>query len=215
MTPKAVLFDWDGTLVDSWGVIVESFQQAQKELGHEVWSYDKTRRSLGKSLRDQFPIIFGDEWEKARDIYYRHFESVHLNKVTLIDGTREILELLKSKNIYMAIVSNKTGRFLRPEVESLGLSGYFSAIVGAADSERDKPHPAPLYMALEDFNDVIDENVWYVGDANIDMEASHRAGCAGVRVCAPGMEMPTQDPVYKAKYILKTVKDIIELPELM
>ncbi len=214
MTLKAILFDWDGTLVDSWGVIVESFQKAQEEMGQEVWSYEKSRRILGKSLRDQFPIIFGDDWEKARDVYYRHFNEIHLEKTTLIDGAQELVDYLYNKDVFVALVSNKTGKYLRQEVEKMGWEKYFSAVVGATDAPYDKPKPDPMYLALKDTDFIVDDSVWYVGDSVIDMETAHNIGCEAVRVKAPGMELPSQDPVFKAKYILQSLREFIELPEV-
>ena len=79
-----------------------------------------------------------------------------------------------------AVVSNKDGDFVRREADSLGLTKYFAAIVGAGDAVRDKPDRAPFEMALRPFNLAPGPEIWYVGDTALDMQAAHECGCVAV-----------------------------------
>lgn len=178
--PDAILFDWDNTLVNSWPIIIESLHQTFLTMGHEPWSEEEVRagrEGIHHSLRDSFPRIFGDEWEKARDIYYQHFLNCHLEKIEILEGALDTLELLKNTGIYLAIVSNKTGKYLRKEAEHLNVDHYFSKIIGAMDAEEDKPSAKPALLALEGSNIKPGENVWFIGDSETDIQTAHNARC--------------------------------------
>ena len=84
--PKAVLFDWDGTLVNSWPTIHESMNLTLTEMGLKPWTMDQTMARARMSLRESFPVLFGDRWEEAREIFYIAYRSMHLEQVEKIDG---------------------------------------------------------------------------------------------------------------------------------
>ena len=181
--PRAVLFDWDNTLVDSWGIIESSVNVTLEAMGHQRWSSEEIRVRVRHSLRNAFPPLFGERWEEARTIYYDHFAANHLAQLRALPGAGTLLETLHGMGIYLAVVSNKTGRFLRAEVEALGWNGYFGGLVGAGDAAVDKPAVEPVTMALAPAGLGVDVT-WFVGDADIDMECAHAAGCLPVLVSA-------------------------------
>ena len=82
----------------------------------------------------------------------------------------------------MAVNSNKQGPLLQAEAAHLGWEGLFRALVGAGDAEADKPHPAPMRMALTACGAAPGPGVWYVGDTALDMQAARNAGCAAILV---------------------------------
>ncbi|MFN3075743.1 MAG: HAD family hydrolase [Alphaproteobacteria bacterium] len=178
--PRAILFDWDNTLVDTWPCIFEVLNTTYRGMGHEPWSEDRFRAELGPSLRDLFPHIFGDRWEEARDLFYATFAAIHLERLVTVPGAGELLAGLHAAGLYLGIVSNKTGVHLRREVEHLGWSGYFSSIVGAHDAERDKPAAEPVHLALAGSGISAGESVWFVGDSHTDMLCACNAGCSPV-----------------------------------
>lgn len=178
--PAAIVFDWDNTLVDTWPVIHESLAITLQAMGHEAWTYDETRRRVRKSLRDAFPILFGDRWKEARRIFYNAFESMHLGRLQPIEGAGELLAALSTASLHLGVLSNKTGRYLRAESDHLGWSGFFECMVGAGDAPRDKPAPESLNLALSRAPVEPGPQVWIVGDAGIDMEIAHRTGCLPV-----------------------------------
>ncbi|WP_247895573.1 HAD family hydrolase [Azospirillum sp. TSH58] len=133
-------------------------------------------------MRDSFPRIFGERWTDARDLFYAYFEAHHLEHLRPLPGAESLLRGFAERGIYQAVVSNKTGRFLRAEADALGWTGYFGRLVGAQDAEFDKPHGAPVLMALEPANIPPGPDVWFVGDADIDMECAHGAGMVPVLI---------------------------------
>ncbi len=184
--PGAVIFDWDNTLVDSWRCIHASLTVTFEAMGLPAWSEDDTRRRARRSLRESFPPLFGDRWEEARTIYFDHFSAHHLEHLQPLPGAEPLLKALHGLGIYLAVVSNKTGRFLRREAEALAWTGYFGNIVGATDAEADKPALAPVSLALAPAGLTLESlpaiGSWFVGDADIDMECAHVAGCLPVLV---------------------------------
>lgn len=180
--PKAILFDWDNTLIDSWLIIQEAMNATLEEFGLTPWTMAETRARVAKSMRDSFPILFGDAWERAGEAFYGHFEAIHLERLTPLDGAAEALKELKDAGIYLGVVSNKSGRLLRREAQHLGWDGFFGQVVGAGDAERDKPSPDPVALALAGSGVKTGDEVWFAGDAAIDLECARNAGCVGVLV---------------------------------
>lgn len=178
--PKAVLFDWDNTLADTWPTIYESLYKTFTFFNLVPWTFEETRRKVHRSMRDYFPEIFGNNWQKASDIYLEHFKKIHLDNLVPLDGAEEVLKALASKSIYIAVVSNKTGVNLRKEVTHLGWDKYFTKIIGAKDAEEDKPSIKPVMLALEGSKIRPSKDVWFVGDSIIDVECANNTNCQAI-----------------------------------
>ncbi len=178
--PRAILFDWDNTLADSWPVIHRALDATFRAMGMTPWSFEDVKRGregIHHSLRDSFPRIFGARWEEAKETYYKHFLACHLAEIGILPGVEKVLKKLAGTDIYTAIVSNKTGQYLREEVEHLGWTSYFRRIVGATDAANDKPHPDPVHLALEGSGFTPGADVWLIGDSETDLECALNAGC--------------------------------------
>jgi len=179
--PRAIIFDWDNTLVDSWPVIGDALNTALTTFGHDPWSPDEVRTRVRKSLRETFPVLFGEKWEDAADVFYARYGEIHAELVQPIPGIGEMLSELTEMGIYLAVVSNKRGDYLRTEADHLSWSRYFGQIIGANDAERDKPAIDPVHMALVDGPEFINNwelnDIWFVGDTDIDMECAVNANC--------------------------------------
>lgn len=180
--PRAVLYDWDNTLVDNWGTVRAALNHALVSFGKAAWSEEEARERIKQSLRDSFPRIFGERWIEARDLFYGYFADHHLEHLRPLPGAESLLRTFADLGVYQAVVSNKTGRFLRAEADRLGWTGYFGRLVGAQDAEFDKPHAAPVRMALEPAGIAPGPDVWFLGDADIDMECAHGAGLVPVLI---------------------------------
>ena len=179
-TPRAVLFDWDNTLVDSWGTIHLALTRTFEAMGKEPWTLEDTKSRVRLSLRDAFPTQFGERWEEARSLYLGHFTAIHLDRLRALAGAEELVRALGDAGLYVAVVSNKTGPVLRREAEKLGWTQHFVRLVGAGDAHADKPDPAPMRLALEDSGIELGDAVWYVGDTGIDMQCATNSRCVGV-----------------------------------
>jgi phosphoglycolate phosphatase len=195
--PRAIIFDWDNTLVDSWGTIHDALNFLMTAMERPLWTLDETRARVRLSLRDAFPAIFGDRWEEARQIYLDRFRAIHIERLTPLPGREAMLRTLAADGIYLGLVSNKTGAVLRHEVEHLGWTPLFGSIVGAGDAHTDKPHCAPVELALQPSGIVPGPDVWFVGDTAVDMECALAAGCVPVLLGAlePSDEFAQFPPV--------------------
>jgi len=181
--PRAVLFDWDNTLVDTWPVIHDAMNTTLGHMGHALWSLDETRARVRRSLREAFPERFGDRWQEAREVFYTRFREIHLERLVARPGAEALLASLAEKHIPLGVVSNKMGDHLRREAEHLGWTHLFARLVGATDASRDKPAVAPVRLALAGSGVEPGGTVWFVGDTAIDMECAHNAGCVPILVC--------------------------------
>ncbi len=178
--PRAVLFDWDNTLVDNWATITEAFNTTLIAMGHQPWTIGETRARVRASLRDSFPKLFGERWPEAKRIYVEAFASRHLQTLKPLPEAETLLRVLDERSLWVGVVSNKTGTFLRKEVAHLGWSRYFHRVVGAGDAPNDKPAPDPVHLALDLSGVPAGPEVWFVGDTEMDMECAHASGCVAV-----------------------------------
>ncbi|MEJ0020601.1 MAG: HAD family hydrolase [Acetobacteraceae bacterium] len=180
MRPAVLLYDWDNTLVDGWAGITAALNAVFDAFAMPRWTVTDTRERVRVSLRESFPVMFGNDWERARDIFYTTLEGRHLDHVVPMAGAAEALAA--GVDWPQGVVSNKAGRFLRSEVAHLGWAGHFSAVVGAGDAVADKPDPAPILLALDRLGRAADRSVWYLGDTALDMRAARAAGVTAVLV---------------------------------
>lgn len=180
--PRAIVFDWDNTLVDSWPLIHEAYAATHRALDLPEVSLAELQATAHESLRDRFPRIYGERWQEARSIYLQTFLERHLDRLTPLAGTAAALARLHGAGIYMCLVSNKVGATLRAEVAKLGWEHFFGAMIGSGDAPADKPDIAPVLMALAPGHMAPGSDVWFVGDSIIDLECAHRSGCLPVLV---------------------------------
>lgn len=178
--PKGIIFDWDNTLVDSWGCIREATNRTLSAMGHAQWSMDEIKSRVALSLRDSFPVLFGNRWTEARDIFYAAFEAIHLDFLKPLPGATEMLRSLIDSGVRLSVVSNKNGQYLREEATHLRWGALFDRLVGAHDAPRDKPAAAPVLLAMEAMGCSAGDPLWFVGDAAVDMECAINTGCVPV-----------------------------------
>lgn len=180
--PEAVVFDWDNTLIDSWAAIHDAQNHVLAHYGLPTWTVEETRRRVRGSMRDTFPQLFGERWREAGEVFYARFEARHMDNLTPLPGAEALLEGLYAEGLYLSVVSNKKGDYLRSEADHLGFMRYFGRIVGAFDAARDKPAAEPVTMALAGSGVECSPSVWFAGDADIDMECAHNAACTPILV---------------------------------
>ena len=178
--PAVLLFDWDNTLVDGWAGITAALNAAFTAFDKPLWTIEDTRSRVRVALKESFPVMFGDKWEEARDIFYGEFRGNHLDHVTPMPGAADAL--IAAQGWPCGVVSNKAGKYLRAEVLHLGWSTHFGPVIGAGDARADKPDPAPILMALEQMRVPPGRSVWYLGDTALDMTAARAAGVTAVLV---------------------------------
>lgn len=177
--PRAILFDWDNTLVDGWAAIEAGLNAAFREFSLPLWDRTQVLANVRRALRESFPELFGAEWERARDIFYAEVRACHLQVLQPMPGAAAALQAGAGR-LPMGVVSNKQGPLLRAEAAHLGWDRHFGPLIGAGDAAADKPDPAPIFMALQSLGLSPAPNIWYVGDTALDMQAARAAGVRAV-----------------------------------
>jgi len=178
--PKAILFDWDNTLVNNWEPIFIAYKETLKKLGLKKKSRSEIIKNAKYSLRETFPRVFKDDWKKAKKIFYVVFKKIHLQKIKPIPKVEKILKIIKEKKITCGVISNKDGNVLRKEINKLGWKKYFKILVGANEAKKDKPSKYPLLLALNKISLKPNRNIWYVGDNDIDVEFAKKNKCSSI-----------------------------------
>jgi len=178
--PRAILFDWDNTLVDTWPTIHQALNMTLRHMKHPEWSFEKVKSEVKKSMRDAFPALFGDAWEDAASHYQTSYRALHLQSLQPLPGAKAMLAAIARDKIFVGIVSNKRGDTLRIELNHLGWADYFASTVGAGDAATDKPTTAPVLLALDGTNIAPGADVWFVGDTGVDLECAQIAGCTPI-----------------------------------
>jgi len=110
-----------------------------------------------------------------------HYAALLGRETKLFPGVRDGLERIAALQLPLAVVSNKTSRFIRPHLEQCGIAGYFAVLLGDDDLPTRKPHPGPLLHLCEAFG-VVPSQLLMVGDSGTDVAAARAAGCPVVVV---------------------------------
>jgi len=174
--PRAILFDWDNTLVNTWPTITECYRNTFTALGLAPWTTEEVQARAHGSLRDHFPKLFGERAGEAERVFYETFHRIHLDRLEPLPGAADLLARCHDAGCYVGVVSNKVGDNLRVELAHLGWGKWISKAVGARDAKRDKPAPDPIFMALDGTGIAPDHDVWMVGDTPADLKCAHAAG---------------------------------------
>ena len=207
--PKAILFDWDNTLVDTWQIAYDSMNVALEAVGRLPFTVEEFWQRPHHSMRNAAYDLFGDHFKKGERIFYENVEKLHLQEIKTLQGSESLLKDLKARGIYMGIVSNKDGKHLRKEVDHLGWKAHFHQVIGARDTEEDKPSPIPVLAALQESSVIPSHEVWFVGDSIVDVHCARASGCVPV-VVGHG-EASQQEDIIHAKDCLGLAQLITNL----
>jgi 2-phosphoglycolate phosphatase len=174
---KAVLFDFDGTLVDSFAAIAASTNHVRASYGLCPLAEAEVRRYVGYGLdnlmADLVPVAPVDE---AVGRYREHHATVMFTQTRLMPGAAEALPELARRGLRLAVCSNKRVEFTRQLVGALGLGEYFTAVLGPDDvAGRAKPDPAMLLEGLTRLGVSASDSL-YVGDMIVDVQTARAAG---------------------------------------
>ena len=178
-----VVFDWDGTLLDSTGAIVQAIQAASRDLGVAPPSDEKARYVIGMGLREALQYAVPDLAESRYDAlvnaYRRHYLSGD-HELTLFEGVETLLQELRAEHRWLAVATGKSRVGLDRALGHSGLGHYFDT-TRTADQTRSKPHPQMLEEIIGQFG-VDPERTLMIGDTTHDLQMALNAGCASVGV---------------------------------
>lgn len=179
---KIVLFDLDGTLIDSTEAILESFAVAFEQCGGELPDAAQIKAEIGHPLEDMFASLGVEKLyiEKCVLAYKEHYRKISCLKTVLLPGAEKAV-LSAHKEAYLGVVTTKTGLYSVELLEYMGLMHYFDVLIGREHVTQPKPNPEPIQKALLQLPEVT-SGIWMIGDTCMDMHAARAANIDGIAV---------------------------------
>lgn len=178
----AVLFDFDGTLVDSAPDMADTANEMRAAHGLGAAPYEHLRRMVGSGARGMVGVAFGvrpgeQGYDELRADFLVRYERRMLERTTVFSAMHLVLERLHQHAIRWGVVTNKATRLALPMMQGLGLSQRCATLIGGDSTPYTKPHPEPLLEAARRLG-VAAEHCVYVGDDVRDVRAGRAAGMA-------------------------------------
>jgi len=176
-----VLFDLDGTVVDSGGMILASMRHATLEvLGREYTDEELMKSVGGPGLDAQMAALDPERVDELVSVYRAHNEPLH-EELRCCTGMEDVLERLHAEGRRLGVVTAKRRATVELAFAAVPLGHLFDTIVGGDETERHKPDPAPLLLGAERLGAKPEETA-YVGDSPFDVRAAKAAGMASIAV---------------------------------
>ncbi|MFT9849544.1 pyrophosphatase PpaX [Aneurinibacillus sp. REN35] len=204
-----VLFDLDGTLIDTNNLILTSFMYTLEKFYPGKYTREDIIPHMGKPLYDQMDLFGPDRSEELVQVYRAHNEQVHDELVEEFPRVLETIEQLAAMDIKMGIVTTKQRKTAEMGLRLFGLDKYMDTFVSYQDTENHKPHPEPVEKAMRALG-ADPARTLMVGDSQYDIQAAHNAGIssAGVAWSLKGASfLSTFDPTY----LLNDMSDLIQI----
>lgn len=189
-----ILFDLDGTLIDSTEAILESFHNSFDVHKLQHPEDEEIKSLIGHPLDVMYRSLGIDEdrvWDFVTT-YKEHYREISRAKTELLENAREAV-LLADTFAKIGIVTTKTGRYSKILMEHFELMDYFEVLVGREHVEHPKPHAEPILKALESF-DSKDKDIWMIGDTELDLLSAKNASVNSIAVlCGYGKKERLQE----------------------
>lgn len=168
---NTILFDLDGTLIDHFRAIHQSFAYAARQLDLEPPSYDKVRTTVGGSLPVTSSRLYGEDFaEEALVHFHEHFQEIFLDELDALPGALQLLQQLHEQDFNPVVFTNKNGDAARAVCDHLGFTPYLRLVAGANDTPYRKPQPEFSRWILDKLN-IDNSQALLVGDSPFDIEA--------------------------------------------
>jgi phosphoglycolate phosphatase len=212
-TPRAILFDLDGTLADTAPDLAGALNQMRSKRGLAPTPYEVLRPVASAGARGLIGAAFrlqpGDaDYEELRVEFLDNYAQALAVESSLFDGVLELLQALSQRNLAWGIVTNKAARFTDLLVPQIGLAKAGCAVSGDT-TPHSKPHPEPLLEATRRLS-LPPQQCWYVGDDLRDIQAGHAAGM--ITIAAAWGYCGNAEPVtWNAHAIADTPRHLLEL----
>ncbi|PYT09191.1 MAG: hypothetical protein DMF49_03005 [Acidobacteria bacterium] len=207
---RTILFDLDGTLVDSYLPITESLNEVRSAFGLPSKSEAEVRREVGRGLEALIGDNVGaDRVEEGVRIFRDCYRRIFREGTRLLPGVASTIETLAGRGYAMGVTSNKPAYFTREILIALGLASTFGAIYGPEMVTHPKPHPEMIHGALAELRSHPDESA-YVGDMLIDVETARRAGLP-VYVIASGGQSREELEKARPDLLLSRFEELLEV----
>lgn len=172
---RAVVFDLDGTLIDSTTAIVESFFHTFHVLGESAPTRERIMETIGHTLEDSFALFTDHDPDDCARIYRERYSKIACAQTQLLPGAREALSALTDAGLKLGFATSKKLSYAELILDHLGVLDVFASRIGPYEVKAPKPDPDCLFQSAARLGVGLDELVM-VGDMYFDVEAARRAG---------------------------------------
>jgi pyrophosphatase PpaX len=206
---RYVLFDFDGTLIDTNELIIAALKETAKRFINRDLTQDDLNSILGKYLDEQMKYLCEAQYRQMSEYYSSYYRENQDRMVKEFPGVRDMHADLKKLGVENAIVSAKEPRGIEHGLNLFNLSDYVDVIISAHDIQNNKPHPEPALKALEAFGAKPDQAL-LVGDSPYDILCGRNAGVKSVLV--DWTIFPRQDILnLEPDFCIKKPEDLISI----
>jgi pyrophosphatase PpaX len=203
-----VLFDLDGTVIDSGAIILASMRHAAETVVGGEWSDQELMRAVGgPGLEAQMVALDPRRVDELVRVYRAHNEPLH-DTLECCSGMEDVLTTLTERGHRLGIVTAKRRMTVELAFARLPIEHLFETVVGGDETEHHKPHPAPLLLALERLGAPAGSAA-YVGDSPFDMQAAKAAGLYAIGVSWGRIH--TAEKLSDADVIIHSAEELLEL----
>ncbi|UFT98505.1 pyrophosphatase PpaX [Radiobacillus kanasensis] len=209
MDITTILFDLDGTLIDTNELIIASFQHTLSQHADREYSREEILNFIGPPLKDSFELVNPNEVDAMFTTYREHNLANHDDYVVIYPTVADTLKELKEKGLQLGIVTTKINATAWKGLKLTGIDSYFDVLIGLDDVQHAKPHPEPIVKALAKLGASASQTIM-VGDNYHDVEAGKNAGTktAGVAWAVKGR---ASLEAYKPDFMLEEMKDLLQI----
>ena len=210
MRYRTVLFDLDGTLLDSGAMILASMRHATRAVTGRDLTDEEYRAGIGMPLVAQMELVDAARVDELVRVYTEHNLDLH-DELTACDGVFDVVARLHAEGRRLGLVTAKRSATVALAAEHVPeLASYFDVVVAVEDTARHKPHPDPLLVALERLREV-PTHAAYVGDSPFDVAAAKAAGVAAIAVTWGGIHARDRLELEQPDAIADTAEELLGL----
>jgi len=209
MTIRNLIFDLDGTLIDSSGGVVEAVNYSLKMMGEPIQEADAIKKFIGFPLYQMYPVFTDAPVNQLCQHFKVKAAETVVNSTCVLPGVEAVLGTLHDRGFRMAIATTKIKEHVAGIVAKFGWNAYFDATVGGNEVAKVKPDPAAFYLALERLGVVADESM-AVGDTINDILAAQAVPMKVAAVRSPygnGAEVEAAQP----DHLLESIEELTQI----
>lgn len=208
MSKQCILFDLDGTLLDSLPLIRQSFEHVFKDM--EIpWGQGEVMQTIGLPLVEICRLFGKDRQEEMFERYLTFQDTIHDHIIRVFPGAIECLSILKEQNLPLGVVTSKRRRMTHRGLQITGLDKFFDVTVTMEDTPRHKPAADPILRAMEQIKAMPAATI-YIGDSHFDILAGKNAGVTTVGVTW-GMAGPEHLSSHSPDYLVDSWEHLTRL----
>lgn len=207
-----VLFDFDGTVMNTNEVIINSWQHTFKTLENREEDVEKIIETFGEPLQITMEKLFPNvPIEQSVEIYRSYHRDNFGELISLFPGMKELLAELKQRNYKTAMVTSRLRNTTQQGLEKYEIADYFDTVVTADDTDKHKPDPEPIHIALEKLDSAPERSIM-LGDTMFDILCAKNAGVKSVLVSwAMAVTEEEKTGPNKPDYIIEKAEDLLNL----